>query len=224
MKVWLFDIDGTLILSGGAGQAAAFAAIESDFGVPAVQDGIQFAGRTDRAITDDIFEQHNIENTETNRKVFLNSYLQHLEEFLRSRSGRVLAGVREVLDQLHARSDDHLGLLTGNIQAGARTKLRYFGLWDLFQFGGFGDEHASRDDVAGVALSNACEHLSHQVDPQDVIVVGDTVHDIRCAQSIGARAVAVATGGVSSSDLEAAQPDVLLDDLAPSDSLRQLLD
>ena len=224
MKVWLFDIDGTLILSGGAGQAAAFAAIESDFGVPAVQDGIQFAGRTDRAITVDIFEQHNIEDTETNRTLFLNSYLQHLEEFLRSRSGRVLAGVREVLDQLQARSDDHLGLLTGNIQAGARTKLRHFGLWDLFQFGGFGDEHTSRDDVAEVALSNACEHLSQQVDPQDVIVVGDTVHDIRCAKAIGAKAVAVATGGVSSSDLEAARPDVLLDDLAPSDSLRQLLD
>ena len=82
MKVWLFDIDGTLIASGGAGQAAAFAAIESDFGVPAVQDRIQFAGRTDRAITVDIFKQHNIENTETNRRTFLNSYLGHLEDFL----------------------------------------------------------------------------------------------------------------------------------------------
>ncbi len=224
MKVWLFDIDGTLIASGGAGQAAAFAAIESDFGVPAVQDGIQFAGRTDRAITVDIFKQHNIENTETNRRTFLNSYLGHLEDFLHTRSGRVLSGVSDLLDQLHACSDTHLGLLTGNIREGAKTKLRHFGLWELFQFGGFGDDHTSRDKVAGVALSDARKHLEHEVDAKDVIVVGDTVHDVRCAQSIGATSVAVATGGVTSEELSSADPDVLLDSLAPSDTLRQLID
>jgi phosphoglycolate phosphatase-like HAD superfamily hydrolase len=223
MSVWLFDIDGTLIASGGAGQEATFAALAEVFALPVTRAGIQFAGRTDRAIAADVFQRHGIPQTESNWQRFRESYLTQLRRQLQTRSGQVLAGVRELLARLSQSSDTHLGLLTGNIQAGAEEKLRHYALWDHFAFGGYGDYHESRDQVAQQALADAQRYLLRDVAPQEVWVIGDTVHDIRCARAIGARVIAVATGGTSADVLQAEQPDILLPSLEDVDSLWGLL-
>jgi phosphoglycolate phosphatase-like HAD superfamily hydrolase len=223
MKIWLFDIDGTLIASGGAGQEATFAALTEAFGVPVSRAGIQFAGRTDRAIAADVFQAHNIPNTLENWETFQRLYLQQLRHQLQHRVGDVLRGVTELLERLMRDQANHLGLLTGNIRAGAEQKLRYYRLWHHFQFGGFGDVHESRDDVARQALDAARGWVQSTFSPEDVWVVGDTVNDIRCARAIGANVIAVATGGTSARELAAANPDLLLPDLSLSPELLTVL-
>jgi phosphoglycolate phosphatase-like HAD superfamily hydrolase len=223
MKIWLFDIDGTLITSGGAGQEATFAALAEAFGVTVSRSGIHFAGRTDRAIAADVFQAHNIPNTPENWQTFQRVYLQQLGERLHDCVGEVLRGVTELMDWLLRDPENHLGLLTGNIRQGAEQKLRHYRLWHHFQFGGFGDMHESRDDVARQALDAARNWVPHQFSPADVWVVGDTVNDIRCARSIGAHVIAVASGGTPAEQLGAAQPDLLLHDLSLSPELLVLL-
>lgn len=223
MKVWLFDIDGTLIASGGAGQAATFAAIGEAFRIDVITDGIAFAGRTDRAIAADVFRAHQIPNTLANWQRFREVYLDQLRQHLLQRQGQILAGVHDVLARLGQRPDVHLGLLTGNIRAGAECKLRHYQLWDHFAFGGFGDDHESRNEVAAQAVLDAQRHLRCELEPSEICIIGDTVHDISCARAVGARAIAVATGGTSADQLAAAEPDVLLTDLNPSELLSELL-
>jgi phosphoglycolate phosphatase-like HAD superfamily hydrolase len=213
MKIWLFDIDGTLIASRGAGQEATFAALTEAFNVRVTRDGISFAGRTDRAIASDVFRAHGIPNTAANWELFQRVYLEQLRLQLQRRNGEILRGVSQVLQRLLCDARNHLGLLTGNIRAGAEQKLRHYQLWQHFAFGGFGDEHESRNDVAQLAYAAACAHLGTRIHAQDVWVVGDTVYDIHCARSIGANVIAVATGGTSAEELAAAGPDRLLHDL-----------
>lgn len=224
MRVWLFDIDGTLIASGGAGQAATFSALQAVFGVPLRPDAIQFAGRTDRAIAAEVFQLHDIPNTPENWETFRHVYLQQLGHHLESQEGRVLHGVTELIEVLTANESHHLGLLTGNIRDGAERKLRHYQLWHRFHFGGFGDDHESRDDVARQALESAVDHLAQPVAPDQVWVIGDTVNDIRCARAIGAHVIAVSTGGTGADELLAAGPDLLLDDLQLSADLQALID
>jgi phosphoglycolate phosphatase len=127
-----------------------------------------------------------------------------------------------LLRQLHGRRDVALGLLTGNIRAGARIKLGHFGLFDYFAFGGFGDHHLDRDDVAREALAEVKARFDGTVAPERIWVVGDTPLDIRCARAIGARAVAVTTGWHSRAELEPHGPDLLLDDLSDPTPLLRL--
>ena len=118
---------------------------------------------------------------------------------------------------LHAASqqhDIHLGLLTGNVERGARIKLAHFGLWDLFSFGGYGDNHFERDDVARTALAQAERHVGRSVPPDQVWVIGDTPLDVQCARAIGAKAVAVATGWHTIEELQQSKPDYLYQDLS----------
>src|SRR5262249_3669921 len=117
-----------------------------------------------------------------------------------------------------------LGLLTGNIRAGARLKLGHYDLYHHFAFGGFGDQHWQRDDVAREALAAVGQHLGCAVDPRQVWVIGDTPLDIACGRAIGARVAAVATGWHSHAQLAAAQPDLLLNDLADPEPLLALLE
>ena len=115
-----------------------------------------------------------------------------------------------------------VGLITGNVHHGARIKLGHFGLWDRFSFGGYGDRHADRDDVARDALAAVERHLKRSVDPSNVRVIGDTPHDVRCARAIGARAVGVLTGWHDRAEMLACAPDLLLDDLSDHDALLSL--
>jgi len=221
MHALLFDIDGTLLRSGGAGQAAMERALESVFGVTAPTEGISAAGRTDFAITSDLLDYHRLENTGENRKRFLDGYLSFLNEELATREGLILPGVTEILADLTQRSTVHLGLLTGNLQQGAAVKLAHYDLAGHFSFGGFGDDHHSRDDVAKAAAADAKEKLERN--PDSTWVIGDTPADVQCGRAIGATVVAVATGIYTAEALSDAEPDFLFEDFSDVELVLSIL-
>jgi len=219
MLACLFDIDGTLLSSGGAGKHAMYAAIASEFGVAQLDDGIPFAGRTDRAIGRDLLLRHGLEDTPANWRRFVRAYLDHLPRSLVGRPGRVLPGVGSLLERLRKRGDVAIGLLTGNLRDGAAGKLGHYGIDHYFAFGGFGDHHLDRNDVAREALTEVTRHLPAPVDLDRIWVIGDTPLDVRCARAIGVRILAVCTGLHVRSDLEVESPDILLEDLSDASPL-----
>ena len=214
MRICLFDIDGTLIASGGAGKAALEMALASEFGIHELIERLQLSGRTDRAITRDILHLHGLEDTPANWQRMVGGYLRHLPVSLGRSTGRVLPGIAALLSRLRQRGDVALGLLTGNTRQGAHVKLGHFGLDEFFGFGGFGDEHLDRDDVAREALAEARRQYGAGVAAERVWVVGDTPLDIQCARSIGACVAAVATGWHDMEELARHEPDLLLADLS----------
>ena len=227
MHICFLDIDGTLVLTGGAGQTAFARTLAEDFGIAEIDRTVGFAGRSDRAIAMDLFRRHGVEPTPENWRRFCAGYLTRLEQALATHQGYVLPGVPQLLAALAARGDVALGLLTGNIREGARRKLGFYGLWEHFPFGGFGDEHVERCDIAAAALAAARLHLngtSAAPSAGQVLVVGDTPHDIDCGRSIGARCVAVPTGHTSAEALCAAEPDVLVETLEDLGPVLALLD
>lgn len=213
MRVLLFDIDGTLLHTGGAGGAALRDAFCQEFAVPEAGD-VCFSGRTDRAIGNSLFRLHGVEDNRVNWERLRAAYLRKLVSYMPRYQGRVLPGVRTVLQALSRSDDLALGLLTGNLREGARIKLEFFGLYHHFAFGGFGDEHLDRNLVARDALAAAKEYADGRAAVDAVWVIGDTPLDIACARAIGARVLAVATGVHPREELSAAGPDVLLDDLS----------
>ncbi len=223
MHVCLFDIDGTLISSGGAGKAALEAALLAEFGIERLADEISLSGRTDRAILADLVRIHRLDSSPETVERLTIAYLYHLPASLAAGRGTVLPGIAHLLDELRTREDVLLGLLTGNIRAGARAKLSHFGLWDYFALGGFGDLHLDRDDVARDAWREVYSHCNGSVRVEDVWVIGDTPLDVRCARAIGARVVAVATGWHSLDELAEHRPDLLLRDLADAGPLLAFL-
>lgn len=214
MIVCLFDIDGTLISSGGAGKVALERGFTEEFGIDHVIDKMSLSGRTDRAIVRQMLDLAGLEVSEENIQRTQQAYLRHLPECLTTLQGRVLPGIAELLVTLQSRADVLVGLLTGNIRAGAKVKLGHFGIHEHFRVGGYGDVHLDRDDVAREAFADVRRHLERDLDAQAVWVVGDTPLDVRCARAIGAKVLAVATGWHPRAELEAHAPDLLLDDLS----------
>jgi phosphoglycolate phosphatase len=212
MHVLLFDIDGTLIRSGGAGKAAMEDALRSEFGPLDVRDGVPYSGRTDPAISRDLLETHGIDPSETHLLQLKEAYLRHLPDCLGRHQGIVLPGIRSLLERLRLADNIALGLLTGNIREGARCKLSHFDLWHYFPFGGFADGVPERDDVARFALKETARHLGRDVNPSNIWVIGDTPLDVKCARAIGAKAVAVSTGWHSIEELTESKPDWVLSD------------
>ena len=229
MHIYLFDIDGTLIDTQGAGRDAMIVALAKEFNTHSDFENVVFAGRTDRAIVSDLFQLHSIVDNDTNWNRFCMTFTEHLPEHLKRRNGRVLPGIVPLLDRLAARSDVVLGLLTGNLREGARWKLSHYGLYDYFTsvngaIGAFGDIHRDRDDVARDALASVRSGHRQDVNVQSVWVIGDTPSDVHCARAIGAVAVAVATGVHSWRVLQATNPDLLLSDLSDPSPLLAALD
>ena len=225
MKVCLFDIDGTLLNTGGAGQSAMEAVLKIEFGIENLEVNIPTAGRTDRAIISDLFKDLDIEQTEENWSLFRDAYLKLLPEEMGDNTSRLLPGVCELLEELSALENVHLGLLTGNFQTGAWAKLSHFGIDHHFNFGGFGDHHHNRDDVARTAFEKTNEHLGLEkmISANAIWVIGDTPADVQCSRAIGANAIAVATGMYDSKTLEEAKPDHLWDDLTNPEKFLSLL-
>src|SRR5579863_3873808 len=147
MHIILFDIDGTLLASGGAGKLALETAFTEDFGRE-LRVQVPYSGRTDRAIVRELFESHDVAHTPANLEKLLAGYLRRLPGCLERMQGRVLPGIADLLVHLKERDEVAVGLLTGNVRAGAKVKLGHFGLFEHFTFGGFGDHHFDRDDVA----------------------------------------------------------------------------
>ncbi len=223
MHIILFDIDGTLLHSGGAGQGGIERALELAFGITAPTDGISTAGRTDRGIGRDLIRFHGLEESDSTHARLQETYLKVLPDELARRKGTVYPGVRELLSRLSGRDDVLLGLLTGNYREAAWQKLRHFGLAEHFSFGGFGDDHADRDDVARQALSAAAEHHAPAtINREKLWVIGDTPADVRCGRAIGARVIAVATGMYSLEELRPSAPDHLFADFADVESVLSL--
>jgi phosphoglycolate phosphatase len=134
-----------------------------------------------------------------------------------------LPGVPDLLEALHPREDVCLGLLTGNFQAGAKIKLQRFDLWRFFRCGAFGDDAADRNALVPVAVDRALSCGVPSLLASDVIVVGDTPHDVACAKAAGATAVGVATGGFTADQLRACGAPIVFDTLRETDEvLRQL--
>jgi phosphoglycolate phosphatase-like HAD superfamily hydrolase len=221
MHVCLFDIDGTLLNSGGAGKAAMETGLATEFGLSQVRQGVPYSGRTDRAIGRELLALHDLEPSPRNWQRLQDAYLNHLPACLQRHPGKVLPGIKALLERLALHNGVAVGLLTGNIREGARLKLAHFGLFHHFAFGGFGDHHLERDDVAREAL-NAAQKYCDGVARDRIWVIGDTPLDIRCARAIGARVAAVATGWHSVEELEAEHPDLLLADLSDATPLLTL--
>lgn len=213
MKICLFDIDGTLVLTDGAGKDAMIDSFQSTAGIDVQTTAVRVSGKTDRGIAKELFDAHNLELTEEAWQKFLASYMAGLARNLPLRKGRVLPGIEPLLSALAEREDVALGLLTGNVAQGAYLKLTHYDLMHHFAFGGYGDLHPDRNDVAQAA-KEACEaHLGRAVAGDQIWVIGDTANDIRCARHIGANAVAVATGVFMREELAMSDPDLLFDDL-----------
>lgn len=221
MPVILFDIDGTLIRSGGAGKLAMERGLKSAFQITEVRDEVPYAGRTDRGIGFDLLRAHGVAETEANLLALQSSYLEALPGSLVDLGGTICDGIPAILDALSQRDDVHLGLLTGNTLAGARIKLQHFGLWHHFACGGFGDDHHQRDDVARAAVAAMKLHTKREIETHEVWVVGDTPLDIQCGRAIGATVVAVATGWHPISELSHA--DHAFENLAEPEQFLALL-
>jgi phosphoglycolate phosphatase-like HAD superfamily hydrolase len=221
-RLLLWDIDSTLVNTGAAGQHALVRATVERFGDSDLS-GVEIAGRTDRAIAHQILEKFGEPVTDQNVDAFLDRYVALLPEELPRRNGRVLPGIRELLEDLARQSDKILGLLTGNLQRGARLKLEHYDLWQFFPFGAFADDHHDRNALGPCAVRRAVEHAACTFSPEQVDVIGDTGHDIACGKAFGARTIAVATGSWSRARLSEHAPDFLFDDLANVDEVKQKL-
>jgi phosphoglycolate phosphatase-like HAD superfamily hydrolase len=210
----LFDIDGTLLTSGGAGEKALQMAVTDRFGVADNLKDIEIAGRTDSGIARQIFRKYGVEETDENIRAFLDTYLGHLAELLPRTQGRLLPGVVPLLEALKQRPDVALGLLTGNLARGAELKLTQYGVWHFFEFGAYADDHHDRNELGRFACTRLKEKHGVTIACERIFVLGDTPHDIACARAIGAKAIAVATGGATREQLAGATPDFLFDDFS----------
>jgi Predicted phosphatases len=227
MYLILFDIDGTLTLTGGAGMRAMNRACADVVGHDNAMDGVALAGRTDWIILDDILRNAGRTLDATLLDQLRRRYVAHLAEEIQL-PGRgvkdMMPGIRPLLDALQRREDVALGLLTGNFLEGARIKLEYFDLWKYFPCGAFGGDSANRNDLVPVAIRRARECGIADVQPSDVLVVGDTPHDVACARVAGATPVAVATGGYSVEQLRETGAEIVFRDLSDTAAFLELLD
>jgi phosphoglycolate phosphatase-like HAD superfamily hydrolase len=214
VRLVLFDIDGTLVHTGHAGIRAFAKTFATEFNAPDGVEKINFAGRTDVNLVREFFGFHNIPPTPENFQRFFEHYVFWLDQTISQSNGRPCRGAPEFLDGFRTLPNPPmLGLLTGNIRLGAEIKLRRFGLWDVFQIGAFADDSEDRNQIAAIARERGSRVLGKELRGDQIVVVGDTPHDIRCAQAIGAKMLAVATGGATLHELKQYQPDWAVEDL-----------
>jgi phosphoglycolate phosphatase len=212
LKLLLFDIDGTLILAGGAGIRAMNLAFTELYRVESGLADVEVAGRIDMAILRAALEKHDISCEAFPQQVekFRDAYCRHLAHTLvEAKNGRVLPGIRELLSNLSAKPDVRISLATGNFHRGAELKLSYYGLWQYFDGGVFGEACEDRTELIAIA--------KRELPPAEggaVYVFGDTVHDIEAARANDTISVAVASGFTDEETLRAASPDFLFRDFS----------
>jgi phosphoglycolate phosphatase-like HAD superfamily hydrolase len=215
-SIFLFDVDLTLIHSGGAGVRAMERTFRALYGVPDAFAGMEFAGRTDGAILRECYLRHALYSADDLLREFArfrDVYFGELAEVLTTEGNcRVLPGVHELLKALGARDDVVLGLGTGNYREAARLKLDHVGLWYRFMDGGFADDAEDRAELIASGIARLSGGAT--VDGERVWIVGDSPHDVRAAKANGARVLGVATGNCSAEDLLAGGADVVMPDLS----------
>jgi len=214
IRLVLFDIDGTLIHTGGAGVRAFARAFATEFNIPNGTERLKFSGRTDTGLAREFFLQNQIEPSPGNFRRFFGCYVFWLDYLCTQSRAGVFPGVWEFIHQLRGLPQPPaIGLLTGNIRLGAEIKLRHFDLWGLFQTGAFGDDHEDRNEIAALAKERGSRLLNHELRGEQILVIGDTPFDIQCARAIGARVLALPTGSATFGELKAHRPDWLVEDL-----------
>lgn len=214
VRLVLFDNDGTLVHTGGAGVRAFRHVFATEFGVADGFERLKFAGRTDVSLVREFFSFHGIVPTPQNFTRFFERYVFWLDHILAQSHTQACPGIWEMLAALRALPEPPLfGLLTGNIRLGAEIKLRHFDLWKEFETGAFADDHEDRDQIAAAAHRRGSRVLRETLRGEQVLVIGDTPLDIRCARAIGAKVLAVATGGHPLAELKEHSPDWAVADL-----------
>jgi phosphoglycolate phosphatase len=222
----LFDIDGTLLLSGRAGLRAMTRAFEEAFGITDAFKGESFGGRTDSYLVSKALKMAGLPDTIEHHDRLRDRYLPLLaEEIQHPGQGHYgpMPGARELLESLGDFDHLHLALLTGNYRDAAEIKLRHFEMWDFFEWGAFSDDHHDRNQLVPIARSRA---ETYDIPPAAIdraIVIGDTPHDIECARVAGAFSIAVATGGYTEAQLKDAGADEVLTDLSDTERVLALL-
>jgi phosphoglycolate phosphatase-like HAD superfamily hydrolase len=207
MRLVLFDIDGTLITDGGAARAAYAAAIETTYGYRGDLRRYDFSGRTDPQITHMVLGDAGFSAEEIDRGMDA-LWLVYLEHLAANAPGRVraLPGVPALLDALAAEPGVTLALLTGNIEPGARLKLAGADLNRYFPFGAFGSDSAKREELPPIAVQRAAAATGIDFRARDVVIVGDSIYDVRCGVPHDATTIAIASGKTPAETLRAENP------------------
>lgn len=211
----LFDIDGTLCHTGGAGGRAVAEAFKEVYGKPIDPEAIDFRGRTDISLWREMLGTHGLvyRADDPRLSVFKKKYIEHLRTLLQTANPRQLPGVQPLLEKLAGTPSVALGLLTGNIEDGGRTKLQAVDLNRYFPVGGFGEDGEDRVDIAVAAVRRAKEFYRVDFAPDHIFVVGDAEADILAARGANAKSVAVSSGWTAKEDLMRLKPDVFMDGL-----------
>ncbi|MBW7894499.1 MAG: haloacid dehalogenase-like hydrolase [Opitutaceae bacterium] len=220
----LWDIDGTLIVSQGAGVRAMERAFRERFHRECDLGKIDWAGRTDSWITGEVLQKNGLPATPENIQAYLEAYLSVLPQELAAGSqGQILPGILDLLETLHHHPQVAQGLLTGNMQRGAEFKLTHYQVWHYFEFGAFADDSPRRNDLGPHALRRAGARHGVTFSPENTFIIGDTPHDIECGKVIGAQTIAVATGHHSLAELQSHHPTAAFQDFSnPAALLRTL--
>jgi phosphoglycolate phosphatase len=214
IRLVLFDIDGTLVRTGGAGVKAFAKVFLTEFNAHEGFEKLKFAGRTDVSLVREFFVYHKIATSPENFERFFERYSFWLDYILNHSKTEACPGVWEFLNGLKSLPNPPLlGLLTGNIRLGAEIKLRHFDLWKEFETGAFADDNEDRDLIAAAARERGRCILGSDLRDDEILVIGDTPFDIRCGRAINAKVLAVATGGATLEELKRHQPDWAVEDL-----------
>lgn len=218
-RLYLFDIDGTLITSGGAGVTSFSEAVKDLCGSVSPLEGINFAGNTDTGIARSVLQAAGMEPTQENIMALLDAYLKKLCDRIHLHQGGLLPGIIPLLERMNGRPDCVLALLTGNLAKGAEVKLTHYGVWHYFGFGAYADDHHIRNELGPVAMMRAARKHGEEFTPDRIYVIGDTPRDIECGRAFGALTVGVATGHYSREELASHTPDFLFDNLSDLDAV-----
>lgn len=225
-RLVLFDIDGTIMSTGGIGRQCFHRAIEAVHGPLPQAAGWRFAGKTDPQICQELLAEAGVAPEAIARltPAVLDHYLDGLEAGLKTAPEcHLKPGVRELLAALASHSNATIGLLTGNVERGARIKLAHFSLLPYFALGAFGSDHADRRALPAIALDRAASATGHRHVGKEIVIIGDTEHDIRCGEAHGVRTIAVATGPFSAEDLASHGADHVFADLAETDRVLEAI-
>lgn len=220
-KLVLFDIDGTLIRCGKAPRRAIMESMTRVYGSAGNIDGYSFSGRTDSQIVFDLMvaQVGNPDEVLNGLQDALSGYVQNLDQYLRPEDVTVLDGVPILLEELSGQPNVVVGLLTGNVEEGARIKLSRAGLDRFFYngrepVGAFGSDHMDRNELPPVAVERAYRRYGKKFSKKDIVIIGDSPHDVTCGRAVGARSIAVATGWHSVQELLRYDPDFALENLS----------
>ncbi|MBI4915988.1 MAG: haloacid dehalogenase-like hydrolase [Acidobacteria bacterium] len=224
-RLVLFDVDGTLVSTGGRAGAALASALEETFGTAGPWESFRYSGKTDPQIVFELMGLAGLPRSavEPRLPAVIAHYLGRLRDALSGDAVQVLPGVRELLAELAGTPGVHLGLLTGNVAPGAAIKLGAAGLDGAFAIGAYGSDDEDRNKLVAVARDRAREHWGDEFAGFRTVVIGDAEADVACARAGGARSVAVASGWTNRGQLASLGPDALLDTLEPPAALAAIL-